>query len=224
MKFLKPLHLSLVQHHIKGLVKKEIVNYAKGNVLDIGCGEKPFYIDIQKQIIRYIGLDHPGTEHQKENIDVFGIAKYLPFKNESFDMVLLTQVIEHLEDPQKALYETYRILKQNGILIISWPFLYPVHEAPRDFYRYTDFGMKHLATQAGFIVKSLVPVSGFWITFFSFLSMYIFRKSKLIYLFFLPILLLFKWLCILFNKLDVNSHSKWTWNFYAVLKKENICD
>ncbi len=224
MKFIKPLHISLVNHYIHDLVKIEIIKHANGYVLDIGCGEKPFYGYIKKQIESYIGLDYPGTQHLKEHIDIFGIANDLPFKKASFDMTILTQVIEHLEDPQKVFFEVNRVLKQNGVLIISWPFLYPVHEAPRDFFRYTEFGMKHLATQAGFIVKSLVPVSGFWITFFSFLSLYIYSKSEIIYLIFLPILFIFKWLCILFNKLDVKSNSKWTWNFYAVLQKGNNCD
>ena len=219
MKFIKPLHVSLVNHYIHDLVKNEIVKHANGYVLDIGCGEKPFYGYIQKQIEIYIGLDYPGTQHLKEHIDIFGIANDLPFKKASFDMILLTQVIEHLEDPQKVFFEVNRVLKQNGVLVISWPFLYPVHEAPRDFFRYTEFRMRYLATQAGFIVKSLVPVSGFWITFFSFLSIYIYSKSKIIYLMFLPLLFIFKWLCIFFSKLDVKSNTRWTWNFYAILKK-----
>ena len=125
----------------------------------------------------------------------------------------------NIEDPQKVFFEVNRVLKQNGVLVISWPFLYPVHEAPRDFFRYTEYGMKHLVTQAGFKIESLVPVSSFWITYFSFLSIYIYRKSKIIYLISIPILFIFKWLCVFFNKLDVKSNPRWTWNFYAILKK-----
>ena len=119
MKFIKPLHISLVDHYIHDLVKIEIVKWANGYVLDIGCGEKPFYSYIQKQVQNYIGIDHPGTAHLKDNIDVFAIANNLPFKKESFNITLLTQVIEHLEYPQKVLLEIKRVLKQDGILIIS---------------------------------------------------------------------------------------------------------
>lgn len=219
MELFKPLHTSLVKRYIHDPVKKEIVKRAKGCVLDVGCGEKPFINCIKDKIKNYIGIDHIGTKHSMKYIDIFAVANNLPFKKEVFDMILLTQVIEHLEDPQIVLFEINRVLKQNGVLIMSWPFLYPLHEAPRDFFRYTEYGMKHLATQAGFIVEAFVPVSGFWITYFSFLSIYIYSKLKRFYLIFLPILFIFKEMCIFLDRLDLKSKSKWTWNFYAVLTK-----
>ncbi len=219
MKYFKSLHISFVDKYIINLVKNEILKYGKGNVIDIGCGEKPFYSAINNYVDLYIGLDHPNSVHATEFVDVFALADNLPFVPNKFDLALVTQVIEHVEEPAIVIGEIKKILKQNGILIISFPFLYPVHEAPRDFYRYTEFGIKYLAEKAGFVVEKIEPVSGFWITFFSFLSIYISRKSNLIYICLLPLLLLLKYLCILFEKLDKKSKYQWSWNYFSVLRK-----
>lgn len=223
MKFIKPLHYSLIQKYHKGLVKKEIVKYAKGKILDIGCGEKPFYPFVKDKVDEYIGVDHPDTPHSKAYIDVFAPAHDLPFQDNYFDVVLLTQVIEHLETPLAVLKEIYRVLKEDGILIISWPFLYPIHEAPRDFFRYTSYGMEYLSQKSGFLIKKLTPVSGFWITYFSFLSIYILRKSKLIYGLLFPLIFIFKYFCLLLEMIDRNadSRSAWTWSYYIILEKRS---
>jgi len=217
----KPLHSSLVEKYIQDIVRKIIINNTNGYVLDLGCGDKPFLPDIRNQIKYYVGADHPDTLHLNIKVEVYCIADCLPFKNNSFDTVLLTQVIEHLENPLLALNEIQRILKQNGTLIISWPFLYPVHEAPRDFFRYTEFGMRNLAEKAGFNILLIRPVSGFWITWFSFFSIYIQTKSKTLYIVVYPILIIFKYLCLLCEQLDSKSKIKWTWNYCALLRKEN---
>ena len=218
---IKPLHYNLIEKYHKNFVKSEIVRYAKGRVLDLGCGDQPFYKYIKDQVEEYVAVDHPDTPHSKENIDFFATAYELPFEDNHFDVVLLTQVIEHLESPEKGLTEINRVLKANGKLILSWPFLYPIHEAPRDFFRYTKYGMEHMAKETGYQIKSITPVSGFWITYFSFLSIYILRKSKLIYYMLFPFLFLFKYICILLEKFDKNDNSKaaWTWNYYAILEK-----
>jgi len=200
-------------------VKKEILKFGKGRVLDIGCGDKPFYQILKNQINYYIGLDHLAPENSSNTVDVFATADKLPFTHASFDVVLLTQVLEHLEEPILALNEIKNVLKENGVLILAVPFLYPVHEAPRDFYRFTEFGIKYLANKTGFSIEVIKPVSGFWITFFSFLSIYILRKSKLLYFFSIPLLLPLKYISIIFDKIDKKAKFKWTWNYYSVLRK-----
>lgn len=218
---LYPFHRSLIKKYHVSPVLKEIIEISRGNVIDIGCGEKPYYRYVKDKVDSYIGLDHPDTPHSKENIDVLSTAYSIPFENNYFDVAILTQVIEHLEEPQRALIEINRVTKVGGYLIIAWPFLYPIHEAPRDFYRYTSYGMRSMAESAGFEVQKLVPVSGFWVTLFGLTSLYIFGKSRYLYLLLSPIILVLFLFCMLLNTLDKNTKSKekWTWNYYAILKK-----
>jgi SAM-dependent methyltransferase len=217
-----PLHRNLIQKYHIDKVKREIIKYANGRVLDIGCGEKPFFPFIREKVESYTGVDHPDTPHSRAHIDVFATAYELPFDASEFDFVLLTQVIEHLEKPAEALVEISRVLKRGGLLIMAWPFLYPIHEAPRDFFRYTSYGMNFLAEDSGFEVQDLQAVSGFWITLFGLLSVYLYGKSRALYLFISPLLFLIKLGCLLLNHIDNNpvSRNKWTWNYYAILKKK----
>lgn len=221
LKNIYPLHRILVTNYHVRPVLKEIIELSKGKVIDIGCGEKPYYKYVKHKVESYIGLDHPDTPHSKENIDVLSTAYSIPFEDNFFDLAILTQVIEHLEEPQRALKEINRVTKIGGQLIIAWPFLYPIHEAPRDFFRYTSYGMRAMAEQAGFEVQKMVPVSGFWVTLFGLTSLYIFGKSRYLYLILSPLILVLFLFCMLLNALDKNvkSKDKWTWNYYAILKK-----
>lgn len=72
--------------------------------------------------------------------------------------------MEHLCEPQSFLNEAYRILKPNGSIILQVPFMWKVHEAPYDYFRFTKFGLKHLFQRAGFRDIQVIEQSGFWIT------------------------------------------------------------
>ena len=62
----------------------------------------------------------------------------------SFDCVLCTEVLEHLHTPHKAIAELHRVLKPGGMLLLSTRFIFPLHDVPGDYYRYTKFGLRHL--------------------------------------------------------------------------------
>jgi SAM-dependent methyltransferase len=220
--FSVPLHQSLIQKYHVGKVRKAIIKYSKGHVLDVGCGNKPFYADIKDNIEKYIGLEHKDSIHAKDEADILGSADQIPLPDNCIDTVILTQVIEHVEKPANVLLEINRILKAQGYLILAWPFLYPIHEEPRDFYRYTSFGLTHLAQEANFEIITLEPVSGFWITWFGFLSIYLRGKSLVLYLLIYPLLLIVKIACVFMQLIDRNENAKmkWTWNYYAVLRKK----
>ena len=221
-RYFYPFHRLLIRKYHINIVLQRIKTLSKGKLIDIGCGEKPFYGYVKDKVQEYIGLDHNESPHDKSKIDVLGTAYSIPFKDDFFDTALLTQVIEHLEEPKKALNEINRVLKKDGILILSWPFLYPVHEAPRDFFRYTKYGMQYLANESNFELIEIEPVSGFWITLYGFVSLYVYTKSNFLYLLLSPILLVLLAITLILNLIDRNSNSleKWTWNYYAVLKKK----
>ncbi|MEM4346979.1 MAG: methyltransferase domain-containing protein [Candidatus Altiarchaeota archaeon] len=76
--------------------------------------------------------------------DIVGDAHTLPFRDETFNSVICTEVLEHVEDPKKVVDEIYRVLKFNGICIVSVPFLYPIHPCSHDYWRFTEDSLKLL--------------------------------------------------------------------------------
>lgn len=68
----------------------------------------------------------------------------LPFKNEEFEMVLCTEVLEHTKNPQLAVNEMMRVLKKNGLIVLTTRFVYPLHDSPNDFFRFTKYGLREL--------------------------------------------------------------------------------
>lgn len=78
-----------------------------------------------------------------KNVDIVGNVNDLPFYNNTCDVVILDSVLEHLGDPELAIKEIFRILKNNGLFIITVPFMYPYHSSPDDFKRWTIDGIKH---------------------------------------------------------------------------------
>lgn len=130
----------------------EIIDYAQkyisGKTLDLGAGSAKYRDIIRPKTSEYITFDMvPG-----KNIDVVGNVLDLPFSDKSFDTVISTQVLEHVEKPWMMVKEIYRILKTGGICILTAPFLTPYHPDPKDFFRYTTEGVKSLFKNEGFSI------------------------------------------------------------------------
>ncbi len=168
-----PAHLrdvsSVAEHNflINGIIVdflKEIApQFARGTLVDVGCGEKPYQGIFAPFVERHLGIDiKPG---QSGAVDVIGDAYTTNLPPESCDTLLCTEVLEHLEQPQRAVEEMRRVLKPNGCVILTVPFFWHVHEAPRDFYRYSEFGLRHLFEAAQFEIIELRPLTGFLVTF-----------------------------------------------------------
>ncbi len=143
--------LSLEAH--RKLSKK----YARGKLLDIGCGDKPMKTFFADTVTEHIGLDHESSIHGLDNVDIIGTAYDTKQPDDSYDTVLCTTVLEHLEEPEKALREAFRVLKPEGYAIYSVPLFWHLHEEPRDFYRYTKHGLRYLFEKAGFEITVLHP-------------------------------------------------------------------
>lgn len=110
----------------------------RGRLLDSGCGNQPFrdwYAPLVDEIICLDAAPLPG-------VDVIGFADQLPFADQSFDTLLVTEVLEHVGDAELAVAEIRRVLRPGGHAIITIPYLYPTHEAPYDFRRFTHFGLR----------------------------------------------------------------------------------
>lgn len=125
-----------------------------GRVLDIGCADR--WVEASAQGADYIGLDFPATGTMyAARPDVFADAARLPFAAACMDAVVCFEVLEHLRDPSAALAEMARVLKPGGTLLLSMPFLYPIHDAPHDFQRLTEYGLARDLALAGFEVVSI---------------------------------------------------------------------
>src|SRR5262249_20314844 len=80
-------------------------------------------------------------------------AAALPFRDNSFDVVLLSEVIEHVSEAPLVFREINRILRPGGSLLLTWPFICPLHEVPKDYARYTEFGMENMLRASGFRIE-----------------------------------------------------------------------
>ncbi|MEX0958179.1 MAG: class I SAM-dependent methyltransferase [Burkholderiales bacterium] len=148
-----------------GMLVEAMGRYLSGRVLDIGCGSKSKRFLASDRVVEYVGLDHEASVHDKSLVDIFGTAYRIPQPDSSFDGAVCTAVLEHLEEPRAALAECLRVLKPGGHAVYTVPLYWHLHEEPRDFYRYTEHGLRYLFEGAGFQVVELVPASGFWLTF-----------------------------------------------------------
>jgi len=146
------------QLHIDLLVKYK--EYMKGRLLDAGCGEKPYSLLYNDLVDSSIGCDVESCIHDKDSIDVYATVDALPFKDEEFDTILCTNVLEHVAEAGNGFKELARCLKSGGHLICSTPFLAPMHEAPYDFYRYTIYGLKHQLEKNNMEIIEMVPIGG----------------------------------------------------------------
>lgn len=125
----------------------ELRPIAAVNVLDVGCGQKRYQVLFEEA--NYIGIDIPDSNSEGNKADIYADASSMPFADNSFDCVICTEVIEHVNSPDNVLKEIHRVIKNGGFLIISAPFIWPMHEEPRDFYRFSKFGLHYLLEQNG---------------------------------------------------------------------------
>jgi SAM-dependent methyltransferase len=173
---------------VRGIVRAELRRcarlYAAGKLLDIGCGDKSKESIFQSHVSTYVGLDHAESLHGLAQVDIVASAYDIPEPNDSYDTVISTAVLEHLEEPLQALKEAHRVLRSGGVAIYTAPMFWHLHEEPRDFYRYTKYGLCHLFVKAGFELIELKPLSGFWTTFVTELGYYLqrFRRGPFKYL------------------------------------------
>lgn len=140
-------------------LQKTAVN-AHGRMLDIGCGNKPFERAFSGHVSAHFGCD--VVQSSESRADVICPATDLPFKDESYGTVLITQVIEHVADHQAMLREAFRVLQSSGVIILSGPMYWPLHEEPYDFFRFTEHGLRFLLEKTGFTEIEVVNNGGKW--------------------------------------------------------------
>src|SRR5689334_20858953 len=140
---------------------------SRGVLLDVGCSERPYAELFAPHVARYVGLDYPPAlldkqpelwqilDRARRSVDVFGDGLRLPFADASFDTVLSTEVLEHVSAPAAMVREMARVLRPEGRLLVTVPFLAPLHELPSDFYRYTPSALRALIEQSGLVAERI---------------------------------------------------------------------
>lgn len=157
---------------------KKFENFYKGTLVDLGCGETPYKEYFLQFVDRYIGVDWASSYHNLKAEVISNLNEKIDLDDEIADTAIAFSVLEHLYDPNKFLKETYQILKNGGYFIIQVPFMWWVHEAPYDYFRYTPYGLRYLLTNANFSYIEIYPMGGFFTMWFLKLNYFIERSIK----------------------------------------------
>ena len=155
----------------------KLAPHIKGEILDVGCGQKPY-----KHLFsytQYIGIEveQEGHDHTNEDVDVFYDGKHIPFNDNHFDSAITSQVLEHVFEPDAFLREIHRVLKPEGTLLLAVPFVWDEHEQPYDYARYSSFGLKYLMEKNGFQVITHIKSLNDARVIFQLINGYIVKKT-----------------------------------------------
>lgn len=129
-----------------------------GELLDVGCGQQP-YASYFTHVTRKRTSDF---DSKRGKVDFECPANKIPLPNASLDSILCTEVLEHVPEPLAVWREFNRLLRPGGKVLLATPMYWPGHEEPYDFYRYPEYGLRHLAKESGFQIVRLIPRGGPW--------------------------------------------------------------
>jgi len=157
-------HATWYNWYANGRLMQHVEELARGVrgelVIDVGAGEQP-YRPYLAGFKRYVAFDSIDAPDRGAHPDVIGDALMLPFADGCADGILCTEVIEHVIDPARMLAEFQRVLAPGGSVLLTSPFTWQLHDEPRDYWRFTEFGLRVLFERAGFRVLALRPTNGF---------------------------------------------------------------
>jgi glycosyltransferase involved in cell wall biosynthesis len=130
---------------------RQAMPFFHGTMLDVGCGVMPYRRMITQapsRVTRYIGLDIE-TQIYNAAVDLRWDGRRIPLPDASVDCAMATEVLEHCPEPLVVLKEIRRVLKPGGFFFFTVPYVWPLHDAPYDFFRYTPFALEKLLAEAG---------------------------------------------------------------------------
>jgi SAM-dependent methyltransferase len=145
--------------HFTELVRRMVSDSGIGSgsrVLDYGCAESP-YRDVLPAGADYVGADLPGNENADVTLRADGTV---PLEDETFDLILSTQVLEHVEDPGLYLSECRRLLRPGGKVVVTTHGIMYYHKDPVDHWRWTRTGLSKLVASVGLEPTKLYGMMG----------------------------------------------------------------
>lgn len=150
----------LAAERVAAFYGRALPQHARGSLADLGCGTSPLRSYYEPLVDHAWSLDWPGSMHDVQ-LDAFAdLTGGVPFRSESLDTVIASDVLEHLREPADFLVECHRLLRPGGVLLGNVPFLYWLHEEPHDYYRYTEHGLRYLLAGAGFSTVEVHVLGG----------------------------------------------------------------
>ena len=158
-------------------------------------------------------------------VDYIADGHTLPFDDNTFDIVIAQESLEHFEEPTTAVKEIYRVIKPNGLFYIQVPFIIGYHPGPTDYWRFTKEGIDKLVVQAGFACESVAisvgPATGFYRVLVEFLAIFasLFSEKSYLYVKGFMSLVLFpiKFLDLLLNR--SSQKDRIAGGYFAIARK-----
>lgn len=149
--------VDVVAHYYETYLK----DYVSGDLIDLGCGKVPLYHAYRDYVTECTCADWESTLHKNPYLDLsIDLNKPLPLLSETFNTIILSDVLEHIAKPDELWREMFRILKPGGKVILNVPFFYKLHEIPHDYFRYTKYALQNFADSSGFKVILLKEMGG----------------------------------------------------------------
>jgi SAM-dependent methyltransferase len=113
----------LIVDIVAGFYDRNLKQHARGRLLDLGCGKVPLYATYRELVTDAICVDWGNTEHKNRHLDrELDLTNNLPFRDDEFDTIILSDVLEHIPVPEHLWKEMARILSKNGKIIMNVPF------------------------------------------------------------------------------------------------------
>ena len=136
-----------------------LARHVRGRTLDLGAGKLAWRGPLRLYCDTYLSADvareHPDLDY------VFDLTGPVPLEADSVDTIFCNSVLEHVQDPAVGLSQIYGILKPDGKVLLSVPFLFYLHGQPHDYYRFTPAGIAMLCRRAGFEIVESTCVGGY---------------------------------------------------------------
>jgi SAM-dependent methyltransferase len=158
---LRPSPTDLSYHPLRQLaaaLEEEASRVRGATVLDVGCGASPYRPLFTG---RYVGVDAAAFHGDPT---IVGTGEDLPIRDGAVDVVLSTQNLEHVLDPDRVLREAARVLRPDGQILLSTHGVWVHHPDPHDYWRWTEEGLRELFERNGFVVDRVHHLTEVFLT------------------------------------------------------------